>query len=72
MEVHLAWRPGFPGRSDEEEALMTRIATTHVGSLPRSRRALDFLFARDRGEPYDPADFAACMAGGAAMASERI
>ena len=51
---------------------MTRIATTHVGSLPRSRRALDFLFARDRGEPYDPSDFAACMAEGAAMASERI
>ncbi len=41
---------------------MTRIATTHVGSLPRSKRALDFLFARDRGESYDPADFAACMA----------
>ena len=41
---------------------MTRIATTHVGSLPRSKRALDFLFARDRGEPYDAEEFAACMA----------
>ena len=41
---------------------MTRIATTHVGSLPRSQRALDFLFARDREEPYDAEEFAACMA----------
>ena len=41
---------------------MTRIATTHVGSLPRSERALDFLFARDREEPYDPDEFAGCMA----------
>ena len=41
---------------------MTRIATTHVGSLPRSKRALDFLFARDREEPYDAEEFAACMA----------
>lgn len=41
---------------------MTRIATTHVGSLPRSQRALDFLFARDRDEPYDAGEFAACMA----------
>ena len=41
---------------------MTRILTTHVGSLPRSRRTTDFLFARERGEPFDPAAFAACMA----------
>ena len=41
---------------------MTRILTTHVGSLPRSRRTTDFLFARERGEPCDPAAFAACMA----------
>ena len=41
---------------------MTRVATTHVGSLPRSERALGFLFARDREEPCDPDEFAACMA----------
>ena len=40
---------------------MTRILTTHVGSLPRSRRTTDFLFARERGEPCDSAAFAACM-----------
>ena len=40
---------------------MTRILTTHVGSLPRSRRTTDFLFARERGEPCDAAAFAACM-----------
>jgi len=38
------------------------IRTTHVGSLPRSQTVVDFLFARERGEAYDPAAFAACMA----------
>lgn len=41
---------------------MTRILTTHVGSLPRSQEVVDFLFARERGEVYDPAAFDACMA----------
>lgn len=41
---------------------MTRILTTHVGSLPRSQRTVDHLFARERGEAGDPAAFAACMA----------
>ena len=41
---------------------MTRIPTTHVGSLPRSQRTVDFIFARERGEPFDPEGFAACMA----------
>lgn len=40
---------------------MTRIATTHVGSLPRSQRTVDHIFARERGEPYDEDGFAACM-----------
>ena len=41
---------------------MTRILTTHVGSLPRSQRTVDFLFARERGEACDPGELAACMA----------
>ena len=41
---------------------MTRIATTHVGSLPRSQRTVDFIFAREREEPFDGDEFAACMA----------
>jgi 5-methyltetrahydropteroyltriglutamate--homocysteine methyltransferase len=40
---------------------MTRILTTHVGSLPRSQKVVDFIFAREREEPYDPAAFDACM-----------
>ncbi len=40
---------------------MTRILTTHVGSLPRSQEVVDFIFARERNEPYDPADFDAAM-----------
>ena len=42
---------------------MTKILTTHVGSLPRSQRTVDFVFARERGEPFDRDAFATCMAG---------
>jgi len=41
---------------------MTEILTTHVGSLPRSQKVVDFLFARERGETYDPTAFDAAMA----------
>ncbi len=40
---------------------MTKIATTHVGSLPRTQDVVDFIFARERGEDYDQAAFDACM-----------
>ncbi len=35
-----------------------RILTTHVGSLPRPQPLVDLLIRKDRGEPYDPAEFA--------------
>lgn len=38
------------------------LLATHVGSLPRSQTVVDFLFAREKGQPYDPAAFDACMA----------
>lgn len=38
------------------------LLATHVGSLPRSQAVVDFLFARERGEAYDPAAFDRCMA----------
>ena len=38
------------------------LLATHVGSLPRSQKVVDFLFARERGETYDQAAFDACMA----------
>ncbi|MEM8630497.1 MAG: cobalamin-independent methionine synthase II family protein [Pseudomonadota bacterium] len=37
------------------------IKTTHVGSLPRTQDVVDFIFAREKGTPYDPADFDAAM-----------
>jgi 5-methyltetrahydropteroyltriglutamate--homocysteine methyltransferase len=40
---------------------MARILTTHVGSLPRSQIVTDFLFAREREEPIDPAAYEAAM-----------
>jgi 5-methyltetrahydropteroyltriglutamate--homocysteine methyltransferase len=40
---------------------MTKINVTHVGSLPRTQKVVDFIFARERGESYDQADFDAAM-----------
>lgn len=36
---------------------MPRVPTTHVGSLPRTRAVTDVVFARERGEPVEKADF---------------
>ena len=41
---------------------MTRILTTHVGSLPRSPRVTELLFARELGSPFDDGEFDATMA----------
>ena len=38
-----------------------RILTTHVGSLPRPQEIVDFLFAQDRGDPYDAKQFDAAL-----------
>jgi len=40
---------------------MSRILTTHTGSLPRSQKVVDFIFARERNEPYDTSEFDAAM-----------
>ena len=38
------------------------IKTTHVGSLPRTQKVVDFIFAREREESYDAHAFDAAMA----------
>ena len=40
---------------------MSKILTTHVGSLPRTQEVVDFIFAREKEQPYDQAAFDACM-----------
>ncbi len=40
---------------------MTRILTTHVGSLPRSIAVTDLVFAAERGDPVDAAEFDAVI-----------
>ncbi|WP_394689184.1 cobalamin-independent methionine synthase II family protein [Hoeflea sp.] len=40
---------------------MTKINVTHVGSLPRTQKVVDFIFARERGQSYDQAEFDAAM-----------
>ena len=41
-----------------------RILTTHVGSLPRPQEVVEFLFAQDRGDKYDPAKFDQALRAG--------
>ena len=40
---------------------MTKIMTSHVGSLPRTQKVVDFIFAREKKQSYDQADFDAAM-----------
>jgi 5-methyltetrahydropteroyltriglutamate--homocysteine methyltransferase len=40
---------------------MSKILTTHVGSLPRTQEVVDFIFAREKEQPYDQAAFDSCM-----------
>ena len=37
------------------------IKTTHVGSLPRTQKVVDFIFAREKGQDYDQSAFDAAM-----------
>ena len=40
---------------------MTKILTSHVGSLPRSQDVVDFIFSREHGKDYDTDAFDATM-----------
>ncbi|MFZ1814366.1 MAG: cobalamin-independent methionine synthase II family protein [Rhizobiaceae bacterium] len=40
---------------------MTAILTTHVGSLPRTQKVVDFIFAREKKKPFDQHEFDAAM-----------
>ncbi|WP_342070207.1 cobalamin-independent methionine synthase II family protein [Yoonia algicola] len=40
---------------------MSKILTSHVGSLPRTQEVVDFIFAREHGKDYDAAAFDAAM-----------
>ena len=40
---------------------MSKILTSHVGSLPRSQSVVDYIFARENEQPYDETQFDECM-----------
>src|ERR1700730_5628343 len=48
-----------------------RILTTHVGSLPRPQEVVDYRFAQDRGENYDPAKFDQAIRSGVLNALQK-
>ena len=50
---------------------MTKILTSHVGSLPRTQEVVDFIFARENGEDYDRAGFDGCMTAACAETVRR-
>ena len=41
--------------------MANKIATTHVGSLPRKQAVVDLIFAREKGQDYDPVEFKQTM-----------
>jgi 5-methyltetrahydropteroyltriglutamate--homocysteine methyltransferase len=45
----------------ERDSSMSQILTTHVGSLPRSQEVVDFIFARERKQPFVQAEFDVAM-----------
>ncbi len=47
---------------------MPHIKTTHVGSLPRGEALTPLLLARDKGEPYDAAEFDRAVGGAVSAA----
>ncbi|MCA1774717.1 MAG: hypothetical protein LC676_03660 [Loktanella sp.] len=50
---------------------MTKILTTHVGSLPRTQTVVDYIFAREAGEDYDAAAFDAAMTAAVSKTVQR-
>ena len=40
---------------------MSKILTSHVGSLPRTQEVVDYIFARENEQPYDQQKFDDCM-----------
>ena len=50
---------------------MTKILTSHVGSLPRTQEVVDFIFARENEKPYDQSAFNDCMASSCAETVRR-
>ncbi len=40
---------------------MTKILSSHTGSLPRTQKVVDFIFARENEQPYEQAGFDAAM-----------
>lgn len=40
---------------------MSKIKTSHVGSLPRTQKVVDFIFAREHETPYDQSEFDTAM-----------
>ncbi|MBX2836668.1 MAG: cobalamin-independent methionine synthase II family protein [Gammaproteobacteria bacterium] len=50
---------------------MSKILTTHVGSLPRSQAVVDFIFAREHQKSFDQAKFDQCMSQACAATVKR-
>ena len=51
----------MPPQVTFERNTMTKILTSHVGSLPRTQDVVDFIFARENEQPFDQAAFDRAM-----------
>jgi len=45
---------------------MSKVLTTHTGSLPRTQEVVDFIFARENETSYDQAEFDKTMSAAVA------
>lgn len=52
---------GQANRFRKGEMHMSKIEVTHVGSLPRTQKVVDYIFARENGDDYEVAAFDAAM-----------
>jgi 5-methyltetrahydropteroyltriglutamate--homocysteine methyltransferase len=52
--------PDRHGQNEQGKSKMVKV--THVGSLPRTQKVVDFIFARENGQDYDQSEFDAVMA----------
>jgi len=57
MSVRARWTRSYVWHTKRKGIRMTRILTTHVGSLPRGNELVPLLLARDHGKPYDKTAF---------------
>lgn len=63
--VYIMWIEQIAKYNNDTEnffgGFMSKVLTTHVGSLPRTQKIVDFIFAREKEQPFEQSAFDAAM-----------